>query len=68
MRIFLRILFEWVALMFSLATAKEQQHNMGRMGRVLKKQLDGLKLADNTIVVFTNPRLTSPKSSNACGR
>ena len=65
MRIFLRILFEWVALKFSVVTATEQQPNMGR---VLKEKLDGLKLADNTIVVFTNPRLTSPKSSNACGR
>ena len=64
MRIFSRVLFVWIAVMFSLATAKEQQPNVGR----ILKQLDGLKLAENMIVVFTDPRLTSPKSSNACGR
>ncbi|MDG1832751.1 MAG: hypothetical protein P8J63_05960, partial [Verrucomicrobiota bacterium] len=64
MRIFSRVLFVWVALLFSLATAKEQQPNVGRV----LKQLDGLKLADNTIVVFTSPRLTSQKLSDACGR
>ena len=64
MRIFSRVLFAWVALMFSLATAKEQQPNVSRV----LKQLDVLKLTDNTIVVFTSPRLTSPKSSDACGR
>ena len=64
MRIFSRVLFAWVALMFSLATANEQRPNVGQV----LKQLDHLKLADNTIVVFTSPRLTSPKSSDACGR
>ena len=50
MRIFSRVLFVWVALLFSLATAKEQRPNVGRV----LKQLDDLKLADNTIVVFTS--------------
>ena len=59
MRIFSRVLFVWVALMFSLANAKEQQPNVSRV----LKQLDHLKLANNTIVVFT-----SPKSSNVCER
>ena len=50
--------------MFSLATTTEQQPNV----RQVLKQLDGMKLADNTIVVFTSPRLTSQKLSDACGR
>ena len=64
MQIFSRVLFVWVALMFSIVTTKEQQPNVDRV----LKQLNDLKVADNTIVVFTSPRLTSPKSSNACGR
>jgi hypothetical protein len=61
---FITVFFVWVALIFSLATTTEQQPNVGRV----LKQLDGMKLADNTIVVFTSPRLTSQKLSDACGR
>jgi len=56
---FITFFFVWVALMFSLATTTEQQPNV----RQVLKQLDGMKLADNTIMVFA-----SPKFSDACGR